>query len=37
MAPSNMELTIGDIPDYTYDIVIITAATDLGLNTVANP
>ena len=37
MTPSNMELTIGDIPEYTYEIVIITAAQDPGLNTVPNP
>ena len=30
MAPSDMELTIGDIPDYNNKIVIATAAHDLG-------
>ena len=32
MAPSDMELTIGDIPDYNNKIVIATAVQDLGLN-----
>ena len=31
MAPSDMELTIGDIPDYNNKIVIATAVQDLGL------
>ena len=36
MAPSDMELTIGDIPDYTYEIVIATAAQEFGLNNCKN-
>ena len=32
MAPSNTELTVGDIPDYTNKLVLATAAQDLGLN-----
>ena len=36
MAPSDMELTIGDIPDYNNKIVIDTAAQDLGLNDSVN-
>ena len=32
MTPSDMELTIGDIPDYNDKIVIAAAAQDWGLN-----
>ena len=32
MTPSNMELTVGDIPDYINKLVLATAAHDLGLN-----
>ena len=32
MAPSNTELTVGDIPDYINKLVLATAAQDLGLN-----
>ena len=36
MAPSHMEITIGDMPDYNNKIAIATAAQDLGLNDCVN-